>query len=434
MADPLKEADALNGNCADLSAVLENITDGIMNLDALGRFTYVNSAAERMLERSRSELLGTFVWTSFPAAVGTAIYDNYLAAMATQIPASFEFFIPTLNRWLDVRVYPGRHNYTAYFRDITADKTKEKSLRESEAMYRMIADNSTDMIARISMDGTYLYVSPACRTLLGYEPEELIGRCLYDLLHPDYSQVPLADLIAETAKCGMNLRESLARKKDGTYIWFETTARTILDNLGLHKELITISRDISARKHIEKQLLETNELLQKISTVDALTGVANRRGFDECLQREWKQGRRIGAPLSLIIVDIDYFKRFNDTYGHAEGDQCLKLVAESLKKAARRPVDFIARYGGEEFVIILPCTDAAGAQTVAEQLGEHVEELQIPHSRSESSPYITISSGTATMIPSQDVDPKELFLRADKALYQAKQDGRNRVRLYQVSE
>ncbi|WP_051620343.1 sensor domain-containing diguanylate cyclase [Paenibacillus sp. UNC451MF] len=417
-----------------LSDILENITDGIFCLDDFGRFTYLNSTAESLLERSRTDLLGASIWTCFPESSGTPLYDYYLAAVTTQTPQTFELWFAPLNKWFEVRTYPGRQMFTTYFRNITMSKNNEIALRESEEMYRMITENSTDMISRIAMDGTYLYVSPATKTLLGYEPEALIGSNVFAMLHPD--DFRFADELTEKSlnDVRIDLGSYRIRKKDGTYIWFETTARTILDNSGLNKEVITVSRDITARKHVEKQLRETNELLQKISTVDALTGVANRRGFDECLLKEWKQGSRMSTPLSLILVDIDFFKRYNDSYGHIEGDFCLKRVAESLKKAAKRPGDFIARYGGEEFVIILPSTDALGARTVAEHLREQVELLQIPHTRSEHSPYITISSGTATMIPNHDTEPSELFLRADKALYQAKQEGRNVVRLYHRDE
>ncbi|WP_282936746.1 diguanylate cyclase [Paenibacillus sp. RC67] len=417
-----------------LSDILENITDGIFCLDGFGRFIYLNSTAESLLEQSRTDLMGASVWTCFPEVSSSPLYEYYLAAMTTQTPQTFELWFSPLNKWFDVRTYPGKKMFTVYFRNITMSKNNEIALRESEQMYRMITENSTDMISRIAMNGTYLYVSPASKALLGYEPDALIGSSVFDILHPDDLQFADEHKEQSLADLRIDLSSYRIRKKDGTYIWFETTARTILDNRGLNKEVITVSRDITARKHVEKQLLETNELLQKISTVDALTGVANRRGFDECLIKEWKQGSRMATPLSLILVDIDFFKRFNDSYGHIEGDLCLKRVADSLKKAAKRPGDFIARYGGEEFVIILPSTDALGAQTVAEHLREQVELLHIPHTRSEHSPYITISSGTATMIPNHDTDPSELFLRADKALYQAKQEGRNVVRLYHRDE
>ncbi|MBE1441109.1 diguanylate cyclase domain-containing protein [Paenibacillus sp. OAS669] len=443
MLEPLKEVEEqqsysiseMNPTSSPfLSEILENISDGIFSLDSYGRFIYLNSAAEHLLERSRSDLLGASFWTCFPDAAGTPLYDYYLAALTTQTPQTFEWWFSPLGKWFDVRTYPGKNLFTIYLRNITMQKNNEAALRESEEMFRMITENSTDMISRIAMNGTYLYVSAASRTLLGYEPDALVGSSVFDMLHPDDLQFTDGHKEPSLTDLRIDLSAYRIRKKDGTYIWFETTARPILDKRGLNKEVITVSRDITARKHVENQLRETNELLQRISTVDALTGVANRRGFDECLLKEWKQGSRMSTPLSLILVDIDFFKRYNDSYGHIEGDICLQRVAESLRKAAKRPGDFIARYGGEEFVVLLPSTDAAGARTVAEHLRQQVELLQIPHTRSEHSPYITISSGTATMIPSRDMDPSELFLRADKALYQAKQEGRNVVRLYHRDE
>lgn len=415
-----------------LTEILDGIPDGFVCLDSLGRFTYINKAAENMMLGSRDVLLGAYIWNSFPEAIGSPLYDHYLSSTATQLPDKLEVYCASINRWLEIRAYPNEHTYCAFLRDITLSKDieREKSLQESEKMYRMIADNSTDMIARVSLDGVFLYISPASRTLLGYEPDELIGQRVYEYFHPEEFHMHLYQEKLQMSDLNLNLSAYRFRKKDGSYVWFESTARYILNEQGHHTEIISISRDISARKHVEKQLLEANELLQKMSTVDALTGVSNRRGFDECFHREWKQGIRDATPLSMILVDIDYFKRFNDSYGHAEGDICLKQVAAALSRAAERPNDFIARYGGEEFVLLLPETDAKGAIKVAEKLRTAVEKLGIVHTRSDTS-YVTISLGTATMIPCRDADPGELFIRADKALYQAKQDGRNLARRYQ---
>ncbi|OXM84153.1 diguanylate cyclase [Paenibacillus rigui] len=413
-----------------LEEALDKIPDGFICIDSYSRFTYMNKAAEQMMKCNRDKLIGRSVWYSFPEAVGTPLYDHYLSCTTTQISSKQELYYAPSNRWFEVHSYPRDNMYSAFFRDITQAKHTEQTLQESESMYRMLADNSTDMIARIALDGMFLYISPASKTLLGYEPEELIGHRVYEFFHPEEFMVQLYQEKMQLSDLHLNLNAYRFRKKDGTYIWFESTARYILNDQGLQTEIISISRDISARKHVERQLLETNELLQKISTVDALTGVANRRGFDECFQREWKQGVRDATALSMILVDIDNFKRYNDSHGHAQGDLCLKKVAVALSQAAERPGDFIARYGGEEFVLLLPATDTRGAYKVAEKLRKAVESLRIVHNRSETT-LVTVSLGTATMTPSRDMDPEELFIRADKALYQAKQDGRNLSRIYQ---
>ena len=174
------------------------------------------------------------------------------------------------------------------------------------------------------------------------------------------------------------------------------------------------------------ELEALNEELHRLTLVDGLTGIANRRYFDEYLEREWRTGLRQQKPLSLIMADIDFFKLYNDTYGHQSGDDCLRDVASVLDKSIKRVTDFAARYGGEEFTIVLPDTELDGAMFVAEKIRKRVEDLQIPNSETPGR-CVTISLGVASMLPSMGVSPSSLIALADKAMYQAKNSGRNRV-------
>jgi len=169
------------------------------------------------------------------------------------------------------------------------------------------------------------------------------------------------------------------------------------------------------------------EEAQKKSVTDSLTGLANRRQFDAAFDQEWKRAARDKLPLALIMVDIDSFKKYNDTYGHARGDECLRQIAQILAKAGRRAGDLPARYGGEEFALILPGTDRAAAKRMAEGLRRKVEAFHIPHRTSEAIPWVTISLGVAALIPTRGSDPAKLIGLADQALYQAKRTGKNRV-------
>ena len=190
------------------------------------------------------------------------------------------------------------------------------------------------------------------------------------------------------------------RRKDGEYVWIESATK-LLDELPSDgQKLIVVSRNISERKLVEQRLQEANELLQHLSTIDGLTGVSNRRAFDERLKMEWNRGSRNSTSLSLIMLDIDYFKAYNDTYGHQGGDGCLKQVASVIQETLGRSTDLLCRYGGEEFCVILPETNEAGAKAVGEKIRNAIEELKIPHSGSKILPWVTISAGTATMIPS----------------------------------
>jgi len=176
-----------------------------------------------------------------------------------------------------------------------------------------------------------------------------------------------------------------------------------------------------------EEVRRTNEVLRQASTIDSLTKLANRYTFDEIIAREWRRAIRDQKPLSLIMLDIDHFKAYNDTYGHQAGDDCLRKVASSIAEAVKRPADLAARYGGEEFVIVLPDTDIQGAEDMAEKLRRDVELLSIPHEQSSNEGIVTISVGVATALPVRDAASSDLLRRVDLALYDAKHKGRNRV-------
>lgn len=191
-------------------------------------------------------------------------------------------------------------------------------------------------------------------------------------------------------------------------------------------------RRLLQQAQLYKQLEAANQALQQLANMDGLTGLANRRRFDEYLNNQWMSLTGSDKPLSLILCDIDFFKRYNDKYGHPAGDLCLQKVAAVLSDAAQKHQDLVARYGGEEFAVIMPNTHAPGAVHVAALMQSGVRELQVKHSESAVSNYVTLSLGVATTIPNFESSPSDLILAADKALYQAKQEGRNRIILRQV--
>ncbi|MBI9088235.1 MAG: diguanylate cyclase [Desulfobacterium sp.] len=203
-----------------------------------------------------------------------------------------------------------------------------------------------------------------------------------------------------------------------------------LENARLYEQLMEYSHTLEDRVAARTAALEkANEKLERLTQVDGLTGISNRRHFDHVLKTEWQRMKRKEQPLSLIMMDIDFFKLYNDTYGHQIGDDCLRRVAHLFAVHAGRPSDLAARYGGEEFVMILPNTDQQGAKRVAEQIRKNVEQEAIAHTRSERYDYVTVSLGVATLSPTRDgvTPPQGLLESADKALYEAKRKGRNRV-------
>ena len=177
---------------------------------------------------------------------------------------------------------------------------------------------------------------------------------------------------------------------------------------------------------MSRELATANRELEKLSRQDGLTGIANRRYFDSYLLTEVKRASRERQPLSLILADVDHFKAYNDCYGHQAGDDCLRQVASALKSVGRRPADLAARYGGEEFAMVLPATALEGAVDVAKSLVRAIEGMSIPHGKSGVSPSVSLSQGIASLIPVQDTKPESIIVLADQALYQAKQQGRNR--------
>lgn len=203
--------------------------------------------------------------------------------------------------------------------------------------------------------------------------------------------------------------------------------------LDVHQLLVVHSQihELTTRllNEARQKLESANHELQRIASLDGLTGLANRRRFDEYLDVEWRRLHREQTPLTLILCDVDFFKRYNDTYGHLAGDDCLQQVAAVLRKAMKRPADLMARYGGEEFAAILPNTDSEGGFHVAEAIRKGVKALQLVHVKSPVRQFVTISLGLATIVPDPDCTPTQLIAAADLALYQAKEEGRDRTQI-----
>ena len=197
---------------------------------------------------------------------------------------------------------------------------------------------------------------------------------------------------------------------------------------------LKLKGEIDQRKARERELLELtarlkemNNELKLLSTRDGLTGVANRHAGNDFLSREWPRAIREQNYFSVIMLDIDYFKLYNDSHGHLQGDECLKKVAHTLRRGIHRPADLLVRYGGEEFIVYLPDTKREGALIVAIAMKSEVEAMQLHHGSSKASPYVTVSIGIASTIPDMDKSVEVLIDSADRALYRAKQEGRNRV-------
>jgi len=319
-------------------------------------------------------------------------------------------------------------------RDISAQKEAELALIDSTELYRSILKASPDNITITDMKGKILITSPVAFSMFGYVPEDNHDLQLLDFIAKEDRLRALNNiekLFLGTLK-GPN--EYIGVRKDGSFLNIEVNSSLIRTAYGEPYKIIFIVRDITTRKDAEhqieeliKQLEVERNIAQQNAITDSLTGLANRRFLDQTLHSEIIRLTRSKLPISLIMLDVDHFKNYNDLYGHIRGDQCLQAIASTLQKAIGRAPDLVARYGGEEFVIVLPETEKEGAQVLAEHIRKEVELLGIVHEGSDIAKVITISLGVVTLQKDNLVSPEKSLEMVDKALYEAKQSGRNKV-------
>lgn len=279
------------------------------------------------------------------------------------------------------------------------------------------------------VNGTILYVNPGFTQTTGYEPADVIGRKPSILQSGRHEDDFYKNMWTSLERCGQWQGEIWNRRKNGElYVeWMNISA--IRDANGQATHYCAVFTDITERKQEEFRLKAENRKLEQLSLIDPLTGVANRRAFDTIIGKEWNRATRSGKPVSLLFIDIDYFKLYNDLYGHQQGDDALRQAASAMSRTLLRAEDLLARYGGEEFAVILPDTDIEGAVVLAQALRESIASIKLPHKGSAISPYLSISVGCACMLPAAGGTYGELVQAADKALYAAKEKGRNRVQI-----
>ena len=292
-----------------------------------------------------------------------------------------------------------------------------KHLRQSERGFYITA-SAIDNVRRFI---SYYRMPDYPIVLVISEQETEVLKPFYQRRNAYYGSATLASLLLAGACWLLILLEKRLREVNENLDRKVEERTRELD--GANEKLTAQNAELEA---MNGELEALNEELHRLTLVDGLTGIANRRYFDESLEREWRLGLRQQKSLSLIMADIDFFKLYNDTYGHQSGDDCLKDVAGVLDKSIKRVTDLAARYGGEEFTVVLPDTDLTGAMVVAEKIRKRVEDLQIANIEAPSR-CVTISLGVASMLPSLGVSPSSLIALADKAMYQAKNFGRNRV-------
>ena len=408
--------------------LVERMREGLAQAGNDGVLQFVNDRFCEMVGYERDELVGLQGDLLLAYAEDVALMREKARLRMRHIADQYEVRVRRKDGtvvWLEIGGAPvvdvagnvvgsiGVHN------DVTERRMAEEALRESEARYRLMAENSTDMISRTSNKGIILYASDASRRLLGYEPSELVGRSIYDFIFEiDREEVRyLAGLIHESGPTTFAYR---VEKKDGSLVWFETTSRTVRDALtGKVREIVGVSRDVTERKRVEEQI-------EYQAYHDALTGLPNRRLFRDRLTVALAHARRMKNPLAVMFLDLDRFKVVNDTLGHSIGDELLKAVG-SLLQASLREEDSIARMGGDEFTVLL--ADLKSTDDAAKIAQKVLDAIAQPMRIEGTELFITTSIGIA-LFPSDGETAETLLANADHAMYRAKDAGRNSYQMF----
>lgn len=274
----------------------------------------------------------------------------------------------------------------------------------------------------------FSYIGPQIEALLGWPQDSWKSADDWAArIHEDDRAAVVAYCVAQS-KAGLDHEADYrALTRDSGFVWIRDVVHVVRNAAGEVSSLVGFMFDISERKATEDKLIRLQQELEALSFHDQLTGLANRRLLDARIDTEWRSASRTGEPLSLLMLDIDYFKQYNDRYGHLQGDRCLQQVAHALKLAVTRPRDVIARFGGEEFTVLLPETDAAAALRVAQICQRKIARLALPHAASPGPRQVAVSVGVGTIHPAAGVAPSVFIEQVDKQLYRAKQQGRNRI-------
>ncbi len=398
-------------------------------MDGEGGVLEWNREAERFFGCPREEALGHgFVELAVPEEARATVRAELEAVHDGAGARTFEAPAPGVDRrilWSVTRAAPRRisddaapETLVAVGHDVTERRRAEEALHRQEGLYRLLADNSTELVALHEPEGEYLYVSPSCTSLLGYRPEDLVGTDPYRLAHSDDWKRVQTALVA--AGAGRLHRTALRlRNATGEYVWFETLIRPIRDEGGRVIQLQSSSRDISERKAFEDQL-------EYQALHEPLTGLPNRTLFMDRLRQALARARRERSSVAVLFMDLDRFKVINDSLGHAAGDRLLSAVAKRLR-ACLREADTVARLGGDEFAVLLEFNIAEGdVGKVAERV---IHQLQPPFTFAGNEVFITPSIGIA-FNSSADEEPQDLLRYADVAMYRAKEEGPGNWRIF----
>lgn len=426
-----------------LAEVVEFLPDATLVLDAKGRLVAWNRAMEQLTGVKASQVLGKdytvyslpFYGAPLPLLADLLLEGSSIPERFTEVrelgsavsAQTFAFMLGESGLHVagsaNLLVDADGHVMGAVesIRDITPIIRTEEVLREKGERMGAVFRSGAVGAVLLSPSGEFTEVNPRWAEMLGYDQDELARMRLSDVAHPD-DVVHDNGFIRSLFDSDVDTHHQECRyiRKDGTVFWTDTSFAAVRDSDGQVRTLVGTIVDITDHKRAETELVT-------LSKTDPLTGLANRRAFEERLEEEWRRALRTHAPLSLLMIDVDWFKEYNDTHGHIEGDRCLRTVAQALSASFQRATDFVARWGGEEFAVIVSNTSQAQAVQDAERIRAAVRDLGIRTGTNETDDVVTISVGVATANPQRHETPAALLRAADDALYEAKTRGRNRV-------
>ncbi|WP_027052226.1 diguanylate cyclase [Mesorhizobium erdmanii] len=418
-------------------AVVETLPDCLNVKDLDGRFIAANPATAELMQAANAKaLIGKTDFDFYPSETAREFRDDELAVLASGVSTTIEQHLhheDGTDAWLATLKAPFRDKagtvigLITHNRDITQRKQLESELAESQARLGDALTHMADGLVMFDPDGRLVLCNGQYRAMFAKTADIRVpGADHRDILRtsvargesvtpPDAVETWIAEIMAlQTIASHRQIRLADGR-------WLDVRTRPTGDGGSL-----SVYSDITEAKQVEAELLSANQKLNLLAHRDGLTELLTRRAFDDALAREFARARRNAMPLSLLLIDVDWFKRFNDLYGHPAGDACLRAVSRCIEATARRPADAAARYGGEEFALILPETDARGAFVIAESLRGKVRDLALAHAGSEKG-IVTVSIGVGTVDGGAAIEIADLLRRADEALYGAKAAGRDRV-------